>query len=333
MFTPPFLPFFIAAVLVALVPGRARSVIMLATPVLGGLGLLGLEEGVYFSHAFLGFDVAPVRVDRLSLLFGYMFHIGAFIAIVYSLHVRGRAQHVAGLVYAGSALGAVFAGDFVTLFVFWELMAVSSVFLIWARRTERAMAAGFRYLIVQVLSGFLLLAGALLHFYQSGSLEFSYIGLEGPAAWLIFIAFGVKCAFPTLHNWLTDAYPEATPTGTVFLSAFTTKVAVYCLARGYPGTEILVYIGVTMTVFPIFYAVIENDLRRVLAYSMVNQIGFMVCGIGIGTEMALNGAAAHAFTHIIYKALLLMSAGSVLHMTGNRKCTDLGGLFQSMCLT
>ncbi len=330
---PPFLPFFIAALLVVLVPGRARSVIMLATPVLGGLGLVGLEEGVYFGQAFLGFDVAPVRVDPLSRLFGYMFHIGAFIAIVYSLHVQDRAQHVAGLVYAGSALGAVFAGDFMTLFVFWELMAVSSVFLIWARRTERAMKAGFRYLIIQVLSGVLLLAGALLHFHQSGSLEFSYIGLEGSAAWLIFIAFGIKCAFPTLHNWLTDAYPEATPTGTVFLSAFTTKVAVYCLARGYPGTELLVTIGVIMTCFPIFYAVIENDLRRVLAYSMVNQIGFMVVGIGIGTELALNGAVSHAFNDVIFKGLLMMSMGAVLHMTGRMNGSDLGGLYKSMPIT
>ena len=333
MVLPPFLPFFIAAVLVALAPGRARAVIMLATPLLGGLALVGLEEGVYLGHAFLGFQVAPVRVDRLSLLFGYLFHIGAFIAIVYSLHLRDRLQHVAGLVYAGSALGAVFAGDFLTLFVFWELMAVSSVFLIWARRTERAMAAGFRYLIVQVGSGVLLLAGALLHFYQSGSLEFSYIGLQGPAAWLIFVAFGVKCAFPALHNWLTDAYPEATPTGTVFLAVFTTKVAVYCLARGFPGTEMLIYIGLAMTCFPIFYAVIENDLRRVLAYSMINQIGFMVVGIGIGTELALNGAVSHAFNDVIFKGLLMMSMGAVLHMTGRMNGSDLGGLYKSMPIT
>jgi len=85
--------------------------------------------------------------------------------------------------------------------------------------------------------------------------------------------------------------------------------------------------------YGIVFALIENDMRRILAYSIVSQVGFMVTGIGIGTEMALNGAAAHAFAHIIYKALLLMSAGSVLYMTGKRKCTDLGGLFRSMPLT
>jgi len=187
-----------------------------------------------------------------------------------------------------------------------------------------------RYLMIQVSSGMLLLAGALVHYYQTGSLAFDYIGLEGISGWLIFLAFGIKCAFPLLHTWLTDAYPEATPTGTVFLSVFTTKVAVYALARGFPGTELLVYIGAVMTCFPIFYAVIENDLRRVLAYSLINQLGFMVCGIGIGTALALNGTVAHAFSHILYKALLFMSMGAVLYRAGTIKASDLGGLYKSM---
>jgi multicomponent Na+:H+ antiporter subunit D len=227
-------------------------------------------------------------------------------------------------------MGAVFAGDLITLFIFWELLAISSVFLVWARRSERAVRTGMRYLIIQVSSGLLLLAGALVHYYQTGSLAFDFIGLEGAGGWLILLAFGIKCAFPLLHTWLVDAYPEATVTGTVFLSVFTTKAAVYALARGFPGTELLVYIGVVMTCFPIFYAVLENDLRRVLAYSLINQLGFMVCGIGIGTALALNGAVAHAFSHILYKALLFMSMGAVLYRAGTIKATDLGGLYKSM---
>jgi multicomponent Na+:H+ antiporter subunit D len=271
-----------------------------------------------------------MRVDKLSLLFGYLFHLASFIAIVFALHVRDTTQQVAGLLYAGSALGAVFAGDLISLFIFWEGLAISSVFLIWARRTERAIKSGLRYLIFQVLSGVLLLAGALIHYQQTGSISFDYIGLEGIAGWLILLAFGIKAAFPFLHNWLTDAYPESTPTGTVFLSAFTTKVAVYALARGYPGTELLVYVGAVMTCFPIFFAVIENDLRRVLAYSMINQVGFMVCGVGIGTALALNGAVAHAFNDVIFKGLLFMTMGAVLYRVGNINGSDLGGLYKSM---
>jgi multicomponent Na+:H+ antiporter subunit D len=186
---------------------------------------------------------------------------------------------------------------------------------------------------VQVLSGVILLAGALVRIHETGSIAFDFIGLEGLSGWLIFTAIGIKCCFPMLHNWLTDAYPEATPTGTVFLSAFTTKVAVYALARAFPGTELLIYIGATMAMFPIFFAVIENDLRRVLAYSLINQVGFMVVGIGIGTTLALNGAISHAFNDVVFKGLLFMCMGAVLHMTGKMNGSELGGLYKSMPIT
>ncbi|MBU1565239.1 MAG: Na(+)/H(+) antiporter subunit D [Proteobacteria bacterium] len=327
---PAFLPFFIGAVLALFTKGPLRGTLMLATIIASGVHLWLVPGDVRVTLHFLDYQLTPYRVDKLSLMFGYVFHIAALIGVIYSLHVKDTMQQVAAMIYAGSALGAVFAGDLLTLFVFWEILALSSVFLVWARRTERAYQAGIRYLIIQVLSGVILLAGLLFHASKTGSLAFEYIGLTGVGGWLIFFAFGIKACFPLLHNWLTDAYPEATPTGAVFLSAFTTKVAVYALARAYPGTELLVYIGATMTCFPIFFAVIENDLRRVLAYSMINQIGFMVCGIGIGTALAINGAVSHAFNDIIFKGLLFMSMGAVLHMTGRMNGSDLGGLYKSM---
>jgi len=332
---PPFVLFFVAAILLPFLRGYLRHALLLAVPIVGGLGLIGLDAGSTWQISLFGYELEPYRVDKLSLLFGYLFHLAALISIIYSLHVRDTMQHVAALFYAGSALGVVFAGDLITLFIFWELMAISSTFLIWARRTDKAMASGFRYLIIQMSSGMLLLAGAALLIYQTGDARFEYIGLHGLgfdnlASWLIFLAFGIKCAFPLFHNWLTDAYPEATPTGTVFLCAFTTKAAIYCMARGYPGTEILVYIGMVMTCFPIFYAVIENDLRRVLGYSMINQLGFMICGIGIGTALSINGAVAHAFTDVIFKGLLFMSMGAVLQMTGRMNGSELGGLYKTM---
>ena len=330
---PPFLIFYGAAIMVALLPHRLGQVILLATPLTGGLVLLGMTADADLQWSIMNLVLEPLRVDRLSLLFGYLFHIAAFLGIVFSLHLRDRLQAITSLLYAGSALGAVFAGDLLTLFFFWEMLALTSAFLIFARKTERARRAGIRYLIIQVVSGVLLLAGALMLYRQNNSLAFNHIGLETFGGSLIFLAFGIKCAFPLLHNWLTDAYPEATVTGTVFLSAFTTKVAVYALARGFAGTEALVYIGAVMTCFPIFYAVIENDLRRVLAYSMINQIGFMVVGIGLGTALALNGAIAHAFNDVIFKGLLMMSMGAVLYRTGRMNGSDLGGLYKSMPVT
>ena len=329
----PFLPFYAGALLALVLRGPLRAAVLLAVPLIGGWQLWQHADGLVWQLQFLDYTLTPLRIDKLSLLFGYLFHIAAFIAVLYSLHVKDTVQQVAAMLYAGSALGAVFAGDLITLFVFWEAMALSSVFLIWARRTERALRAGMRYLIIQVVSGVALLAGALMLLADTGSIGFDYIGLGSPASWVIFFAFGVKCAFPLLHNWATDAYPEATATGAVFLSAFTTKCAVYALARAFPGAEPLIYIGAAMTCFPIFYAVIENDLRRVLAYSMINQLGFMVCGIGIGTALAINGAVAHAFNDVIFKGLLFMAMGAVLHMTGRMNGSDLGGLYKSMPVT
>ena len=331
---PPFAIFFAGALLVPFVRGWPRYVLLLAIPVVGALNVAGIPEGFGLSAGILGYELSLVRADRLSLLFGYLFHLGAFIAILYSLHLRRKdratLQHTAALVYAGSGLGAVFAGDLITLFLFWEVLAVSSVFLIFARGTERARRAGMRYLTIQVVSGVALLAGAMARAAPAGDIAFNHIGLEGLSGWLIFLAIAVKGAFPLVHNWLTDAYPESTPAGTVFLSAFTTKVAVYALARGFPETELLIYVGAVMACYPIFFAVIENDLRRVLSYSMINQIGFMVCGIGVGTAKAVNGAVAHAFNDVLFKGLLFMSMGAVLYRTGTTKASELGGLWRTM---
>ena len=334
---PPGIIILVGALALPLLPRSAQAVGALALPAISLAQLLFLSEGVFPGIELAGLSLLEVRVDPLSLAFGYIFHIAAFIAALYALHVRDTVQHVTAMLYVGSAIGAVFSGDLITLFIYWEITALASVFLIFASRTQRAYQAGIRYLIVQIGSGVLLLAGILLHYHNSGSLSFDQlIGSDGnlsdasAGVWLIFAAFGIKCAFPLLHNWLQDAYPQATVTGAVFLSAFTTKLAVYALARGFPGTEVLIGIGVVMTLFPIFFAVIENDLRKVLCYSLNNQLGFMVVGVGIGTELALNGAVAHAFVHILYKALLFMSMGAVLYRTGTIRASDLGGLYRSM---
>lgn len=329
----PFLPFLVAALLAVFTRGMLRSAIMLLAPVIGGLHLLGVETGTVVEYQLMELTLIPYRVDELSLIFGYIFHIGAFIAVLYSLHMKDTLQHVAGLLYAGSAVGAVFAGDLFTLFIFWEILGLSSAFLVWASRTDQSVAIGVRYLIYQVMSGVLLMAGALWYWLETGSLEFVQMGLDAPGAWFIFFAFGIKCGFPFLHNWITDGYPASTATGTVFLCCFTTKAAVYAMARGFPGTEALVYIGAFMACYPIFFAVIENDLRKVLAYSMINQLGFMVCGIGVGTALALNGATGHAFNDVLFKGLLFMSMGAVLYVTGRTKASELGGLYKKMPIT
>ena len=332
----PVLPFVVGALLCFLLGGIARKVIAIATPVVGLLGLLGLPYGTSFPVSFFGFDLILVDLDKLSYLFALLFHIAGIIGVLYALHIKSRVETSAALLYAGSAVATVLAGDLVTLFIGWEMLALTSAFIVWARDSEKALAIGSRYLVFQVLSGLSLLAGLLIHHQAGGSLMISELGvldLASPGVPWILLAFGVKAGFPMLHTWIVDTYPAASATGTVFLSAFTTKTAVYALARFFPGTEELVTIGAVMTFFPIFYAVIENDLRKVLSYSMINQIGFMVVGIGIGTEMAVNGAVSHAFNDVLFKGLLFMSMGAVMHVTGKTRGTDLGGLWRKMPIT
>jgi len=329
----PAILLIIGGFLTAVVPTALRRPYMLLLIVVAGGHLLSIPEGSYGLFEFLGFQLETFRLDGLSRIFAIIFILATGLNVIYAWHEDDLLQQVASIVYPASALGGVLAGDFITLFVYWELAAVSSVFLIWAGGTERAYKAGMRYIIIQVTSGVILLGGVVLYAYETKSIAFELMALDSFPELLIFLAFGIKSAFPLLHNWVQDSYPESTVSGTIVLSIFTTKLAVYSLARGFAGTEELIYIGVTMTLFPIFFAVIEDNLRRVLTYSINNQVGFMVVAIGIGTPMALNGAAGYAFCNIIFEGLLFMSMGAVLYRTGTAQASELGGIYKSMPLT
>jgi multicomponent Na+:H+ antiporter subunit D len=331
----PALPVILAGLLAAIVPSYTvrKSLMLIAPLAAAAIWFLTPEVGIFGIVELAGFTFETYRFDALSRVWGLIFILVVFLNAIYALHDRDRLQDSTTLIYSGAGLGAVFAGDLLTLFFYWELTAISSVFLIWASRNPAAFRAGLRYLAIHVLSGVMLLAGAILYANHTGSWQFNAIDVNAPGGLLMLIAFGIKAAFPFLHNWLQDAYPKATATGAVVLSAFTTKLAIYALARGFAGLDILVWVGAIMVAFPVFYAVIENDLRKVLAYSLNNQLGFMVAGIGVGSELGLNGAAAHAFVHIIYKALLFMSMGAVLMRVGHTKASDLGGLYKSMPFT
>lgn len=314
-----------------------RQAITIAAPLAAILLLATAQHGVdHLTYNALGVELSFYRVDSLNFIFGLAFLIASLLNAIYALHTDNRMQDGMALAYAGAAVSATFAGDLMTLFIFWEITAISSVFLILQAGTRAAYFASMRYLGVQILSGVLLLDGIAYVWHTNGSLSLqAFTSLDQPGALFIFIAFGIKAAFPFLHNWLQDSYPKSSVVGAVILSAFTTKLAVYAFARFFPGFNELIWIGAVMTIFPVFFAVIENDLRRVLAYSLNNQVGFMICAIGvgvagIGNPLAINGAAAHAFVHIIYKALLFMSIGAVLYRTGTAKASELGGLYRSM---
>jgi len=332
-FLHPGLVLIAGALVVFCAGGAARRAAVLGFP-LAALALVWqLPDGTAWQVRYLDYTLAPLAADKLSRLFATIFALMAAGGGLFALTQKSRLEVPAAFVYAGSAIGVVLAGDLVTLFVFWEAMAIGSTLVLWSAGTRASYAASVRYAMVHLAGGVLLVAGIAGHVAGGGGVAFAAMRPDSVAHWLILAGFLVNAGALPISAWLPDAYPEASWSGTVFLSAFTTKTAVYVLMRGFPGTELLVWVGLAMVFYGIVYALLENDMRRILAYSIVNQVGFMIAGIGIGTEMALNGAAAHAFTHILYKALLLMSAGSVLLVTGRRKCSELGGLYHSMPLT
>jgi len=330
---PPGLILVLGAALIPFLSTRLRTAWVLSLPLVT-LALIGsLPDGTLLSFQYLDYQIVPLKADNLGRLFAIIFAIMAFAGTLFALNQERITELTAAFVYAGSAISVALSGDLISVFVFWEIMAVASTIVIWSTGTKHSYLSSMRYVLVHLFGGVVLMVGIAAHVADSGTLAFTAMRPSSLGTWMILIGFLINAGAPPLSAWLPDAYPESSWSGTVFLSAFTTKAAVYVLIRGFPGAEILVFVGLYMIFYGIIYALLENDMRRILAYSIVNQVGFMVVGVGIGTEMSLNGSAAHAFTHIIYKALLLMSAGSVLYMTGKRKCTDLGGLFQSMPVT
>lgn len=329
---PPALVLIVGGLILPLLNERLRWLVLLGAPLLTLYCIWQVPDGVLLQANYLGYELTLVKGDALSRLFATVFAIMAFAGGLFALNQNRVVELASAFCYAGSAIGVVFAGDLITVFIFWELMAIASTLVVWSAGAY-ARSAGLRYAAIHFLGGVLLMAGIAGEIATHGSLAFTKMALDSVPRGLILAGFLINAGAPPLSAWLPDAYPESSWSGMVFLSAFTTKTAVYVLLRGFPGTELLIYVGLFMVFYGIVYAILENDMRRILAYSIINQVGFMVTGIGIGTELALNGAAAHAFTHIIYKALLLMSAGSVLYMTDKRKCTDLGGLFRTMPLT
>ena len=330
---PPAVAMILGAVLIGVFRGHARTAVIFLAPLLTMWLVWQVPDGVAATHAFLDYRIEPVEGSAVRRLFATIFALMAVVGGLYAFRISHWYELAAGYAYAAGAIGVCFAGDLITLFLFWEFMALFSTIVIWCGGTPAARAAGIRYAILHLLGGIILKVGIVAVVVQTGSIDVRPMLAENLSTWLVLIGILINAAAPPVSAWLADAYPEASPGGSVFLSAFTTKTAVLALILLFPGESVLIWVGLYMIMYGIIYALLENDARRILAYSIVNQVGFMVCAVGIGTEMALNGAAGHAFAHIIYKALLLMSAGVVLYRTGKSKCTDLGGLFRTMPLT
>jgi multicomponent Na+:H+ antiporter subunit D len=293
--------------------------------------------GTHYEVELFGvFEAVLFNVDQFSALMGLIFGFIGAIAVLYSWYSGAdRVQTAFALSYVGTSFGAVFAGDWLTLIFFWELMAVTSTLLVW-HYGGAAVRAGFRYALLHGIGGSLLLAAIVWHYDAVGSLLFSAsAGMEGTTAQVLAaVGIGVNVGFVGLHAWLPDTYPRPHVAASVFLCVFTTKTGVYGMYRAFPDGHLwIAYMGGAMAVFGAFAALLQSDMRRLLSYHIQSQVGYMIAGVGIGSTLAVAGAFGHVFNHILYKSLLFMTVGVVIYRTGEESLDRIGGLGRKMPLT
>lgn len=293
---------------------------------------LGTEVTLPFVHDL---QLHIMYVDKLAWIFAFIFSVLALVSGIYAAHNPNRMEALCSMAYAGGAICVCLAKDWLTFIFFWESLAITSLFLVWCNPTHEARRAGFRYMLVHMLGGGVLLAGIFVTWYTGNGDLMMHSFTNRPhdwAYWFVMLGMCVNVAMPPVNAWLVDAYSNSTLTGGVFMSCLTTKVAVYALIRVFAGTELLIWGGVLMALYGACYAIMENDMRKLLAHHIISQTGFMVAGAGIGTAMSMNGATAHAFCDILFKSLLFMCAGAVIYATGIKHINKVGGMAKKLPL-
>ncbi|MDW3096587.1 MAG: proton-conducting transporter membrane subunit [Alphaproteobacteria bacterium] len=327
--SPGFL-LILAGLLATLLPRATRPFVSVAAPLLGLVHLLALPAGPGGMVEMLGISIATFDVTQPGFAIAVSFLAAATIAGIFNWHERAGLPVAAGLIYTGCATGAVLAGDLPSFFIFFEISSIAAAFLIWSGGTSRSLGAGMRFAVANILAGVLLLEAFLLTYKVTGSISFFVGDLSTTAGVYLILALGIRSAFPVLHAWLTDAYPESTPGGTVLLSVFAVTTSVYALMRFLPGEQLLTFIGPVMIAFPVFLALLANDLRRALCYGLISQVGLAVTAVGIGTPEALAAATTLAVANIFGFLLMFMAIGAVLFRTGTASAASLGGLAAQM---
>ena len=345
---PPYVVLAAAAFLVLGLPRRAgHAAAALATAFTFAQAVLLGDggTGAYVATQLFGFDVILFNVDQFSLLMGVVVGFLATAAVLYAYGTEAPKWVTAfALIYVSSTVGTIYAGDWLTLIFFWELMAVTSTLLVW-QYGGKAVRAGYRYALFHGIGGTFLLGAVVVHGASMlGSVPAGEIflfssttGIHASATLLAAIGIGVNCGFIFLHTWLPDTYPRPHVAASVFLSVFTTKTAVYVMYRAFPeGGMWLAYLGGFMAVYGAFFALLQYDPRRLLSYHIQAQVGYMLAGLGLATavgDFAVTGGFAHLFNNVLYKSLLFMAVGVVIYRTGVEDIRDMGGLWRVMPVT
>lgn len=245
--------------------------------------------------------------------------VGSF-GLLYGLKLSTTAEQAVSIWAIAAAIGVSFAGNFLTFLLFWELLSLAAAALVYLKKTAKSIKMATRLLAFQLVGGFSLTVGIVLQYCATGSLD-----LAIPVAGLPFfiIGIGIKTAFIPLHLWVPWGYPAASFPSSVLLAALCTKVGVYGVARILPVSEGIALMGACMALIGVSIALIQGELRRLLSYHIISQVGYMVAGVGLGLACSVDGGLLHLVNHMIYKALLFMSAGAVILATGTESIHEL----------
>ena len=327
---PPAVVLFALAVVTDRLPRRLGHVLAVLVSLSLAAWLLTVPAGLHLRTTLFGFEVVLFAVDIYSRLLGVTLAFVATVGVGYTFAVGDdRRQTALALAYVGAGLGVAFAGDWLSLVVFWELMAVCATVFVWYRTSDRR--SGVRYAIYHELGALALIAGVVTHYVAVGTFLFGDGVTPGLPALLVALGIGLNACFLGLHVWLVDTYPRTHVATSVVLAAVTTKVGVYTIVRAFPdGQPALAYVGGGMVLFGVTLAVLQSDMRRLLSYHIVSQVGYMVAGFGVGGALADAGAMAHLVNNVLYKSLLFMVAGVVIVRSGEESLKDVGGLARTM---
>jgi multicomponent Na+:H+ antiporter subunit D len=331
---PAWVGFLVAAVAVLALPRRAGTAVAVALTALAVPWAVLAPAGSALVVAPLGFEQTVVRVDGLSRPVTALFGFVAAANVLYG-HATGAdaRQQAYALTYMAAGVAAVLAGDWLTLLVAWELLAVASTLLVW-HHGGAAVRIGFRYAVYHLAGGASLVAGVALHYTAAGTFAMTAGFTPGLPTALAVAGVLLNAGAVGVHAWLTETYPAPHVAASVVLAGFTTKVAVVALARVLPdGATAVVWMGALMVLYGVAQATIQTDLRRLLSYHIVSQVGYMVVAVGLGTAAGLAGATAHLTAHVLYKGLLFMVAGAVVVRVGESSLKRLGGLGRRMPVT
>lgn len=250
--------------------------------------------------------------------FGFIF-IGSM-SIIYCLETSKPSEQIASLLALVSTLGIVFSANYIVMFFFWEMLTLTTSSLIFLEGSKKSYTMGLRFMFMQLSGGLFLLFGILKHYAAVGSFT-----LVTPEAGLIFfiIGIGIKSSFLPFHFWLPWGYPAASFSSSVLLSILTTKIGVYSVTRILPSLDFLPLMGGTMAIFGVCMAILQKDLRKLLSYHVISQVGYMIAAVGMGVPFSVDGGFLHLFNHMIYKSLLFMSAGALIFVTGKENMKEL----------